>query len=493
MNTLLGLLNSVGIEDPTLCPSLTVSSICYNSKQCTEKSVFFAFSGLHTDGDLYIEEAIQNGAICIVSRHPVQAKQESVFYYTTEAPRPLFSRMCAAFHDWPAKSLVVIGVTGTDGKSTTSDYLYQMLRSQGCKVGILGTVSMDDGSGKQASPYRQSTPEADQMHRFLRRCVENSLTHVVLECTSHALSREYDRLATIEFSMALVPTVSSEHLEFHKTIQAYVDAKCNLVRALRKGGTFLTTQQNPYRTAFIRALPPSCSSYLVEEELPYSLSTTEEGFSVIHSCGLTFETPLQLSCLASNAMLALLAASRLLGKKPHYLLPLLEELTPVAGRMVTIKNRLGIRIVIDFAHTADAYAQIFSHMREGTGKGNIIAVFGCAGERDTSKRAPMGKIASHYSDRLILTEEDPRGEESKTIFRDLRSEMDNPSCIVEEIEDREAAIERAFTLAKPGDTLLFLGKGHESSIEGRTGKRSWNEEAVVLSMVQKQERATGCV
>lgn len=488
MNTLLGLLNAIGIEASPLAQAQAINTICYNSKECSEASVFFAFPGLHTQGDLYIDEAIAKGAVCIFSTKEIAHKQKNILYYITQTPRSLFSRMCAAFYDWPSKSLEVIGVTGTDGKSTTCDYLYQMLQAKGCKVGMLGTVSMDDGEGKSPSPYRQSTPEADQLQAFLFRCKLNGLTHVILECTSHALSAEHDRLATIEFSLALVTTISSEHLEFHKSLEAYVEAKCNLVRALQPGGAFLTTRQNPYRAKFIEALPPSSYSYLLEKTLPFALTIGEADTLKVQYKGTTIQTPLQLPCLASNAMLALLACSLVLQEKPEGLLPLLEKLAPVAGRMIPIENTLSLRIIIDFAHTSDAYEQLFSHMKETAAGGKVIAVFGCAGERDTTKRPEMGLIASLYADRIILTEEDPRNEPNSAIFKDIRSHIDRASVPIEEIEDRQEAIQRALEWSEAGDTLLFLGKGHETTIEGKEGKRPWDEEATVRALLQMRER-----
>jgi len=488
MNTLLGLLNAIGIEESHLAQAQVIKKICYNSKECVKASVFFAFPGLHTQGDLYIDDAIAKGSVCIFSTTEVVHKHKNILYYVTDTPRSLFSRMCAAFYNWPSKSLEVIGVTGTDGKSTTCDYLYQMLQAKGCRVGLLGTVSMDDGEGKHPSPYRQSTPEADLLQAFLYRCKMNNLTHVILECTSHALSPEHDRLATIEFALALVTTISSEHLEFHKSQEAYVEAKCNLVRALQPGGVFLTTRQNPYRAKFIDALPPSSSSYLLEKTLPFTTTTSDSGSIEIHYKQRTVLTPLTLPCLASNAMLALFACSLVLQKKAEELLTLLADLKAVAGRMTTIKNKLSLRIIIDFAHTADAYEQIFSHANRIKGGGKIIAVFGCAGERDTTKRSEMGRIASHYADTIILTEEDPRNEPNSVIFKDIRSHMENSSVLIVEIEDRTQAIQRAFDTSEAGDILLFLGKGHETTIEGIAGKRPWNEEETVRTLLQMKER-----
>ena len=492
MNTLCRLLAEVGINDP-FCPSdIIISSLCYNSKDCKPNSMFFAFEGIHTKGSLYIEEALDNGAVCILSSTLPEHQREGIRYYQCNHPRSMFAHLCAAFYDYPAKELKILGVTGTDGKSTTCDYLYQILSSQQIKTGLLGTVSMDDGIGKRLSPYRQSTPEADQLHAFLRRCVDNGLTHVVLECTSHALSKAYDRLATIEYDLALVTTVTSEHQEFHGSISSYVDAKCNLVRSLKQGGIFVSTLKNPHLSTFLSCLREDCASIILENEFSYAVRVQNHGEIAIDTENELYPTDLLLPCLVSNALLAILSIVKMTGIERTRLLPILSSFSPVQGRMISLKNSLGYRIIIDFAHTADAYEKLFSFMHETKQKGCIIAVFGCAGERDTSKRAPMGKIASSYADHIILTEEDPRQEGNTSIFKDLRSQMDEKSCMVEEIEDRREALIRAFSLAQKGDTLLFLGKGHETFIDGKEEKRPWNEEAEIRTILEVEEKKPLC-
>lgn len=488
MNTLWALLHAIGVKGSERSKTQTISKICYNSQHCIQDSIFFAFPGLHTQGSYYIDEAISKGAVCIFSTETVSQKQEGVTYVVSEQIRTTFSTLCAAFYDWPSRDLAIIGVTGTDGKSTTCDYLYQILTSQGCKVGLLGTVSMDDGSGKQPSPYRQSTPEADQLHAFLNRCRDHKVEYVILECTSHALSKEHDRLATIEFTQALLTTLSSEHLEFHKTQDAYIHAKCNLIRALKTGGSFFTTEQNSALQQCSEALPPLCRSYILQQSLPFTTSCENMAGVTLHIQGQTVQTSLALPCLLSNAMLALLAASELLNKEAMALVGVLASLQQVAGRMISIENKLNLRIIIDFAHTADAYQQLFSFMYKTKGKGRIIALFGSAGERDTLKRGQMGLIAHPYADKIILTEEDPRFEPNATIFKDIRSLMPEQGPVIEEYAERNVAIQRAFALAEQGDTLLFLGKGHESTIEDRGKKRPWNEEAQVRLALQHKER-----
>jgi UDP-N-acetylmuramoyl-L-alanyl-D-glutamate--2,6-diaminopimelate ligase len=494
MVKLADLLHAVGLERQAGIQDVSLTALCYDSRQCKENCAFFAFGGIHTDGHNYIMQAIANGAVCIFSQKEVKDKEEGILYLTTTNPRSLFAKMCAAFYDYPSNNLKLIGVTGTDGKSTTCDYLYQLLCNEGIKAGILGTISMDDGTGKRPSPYRQSTPEADSLQQYLKRCVDNGLTHVILECTSHALSKEYDRLSTLRYDLAIVTTVTSEHLEFHKTHEAYVDAKCNLVRNLKEHGLFVSTTDNPSLEAFLTLVKPSQKVAILKRDIPYTLTEQDSGHFSCTVENTTVLLDLALPCLAGNALLAAKGASFLLDKPLCQMMLGLKNLKSVTGRMQYIENSLGLSIIIDFAHTEDAYQKLFSFLATKRPRGRIIALFGCAGERDTSKRAPMGFIAATFADILILTEEDPRNEGNDTIFCDLLQNIPpsvKETIIIEKIPDREKAIEKAFSLSQNGDTLLFLGKGHETSIETIEGKRLWNEEEHVRNALQNYQKLQG--
>ncbi len=489
MKTLAALLQSIGIEDAMQDDSILIQTISQHSKQCKPNSVFFAFHGLRTDGILYIQEAIEQGAVCIISERdlsllPIPAH---IRWYQVKKPHTAFARMCSAFYDRPQDKLGIIGVSGTDGKSTTCDYLYQLLQKNGVKAGLLTTVSIDDGSTKVDSPYRQSTPEPDQLHAFLHRCVENKVEKVVLECTSHALSSTFDRLAGIEFDAAIVTKVTSAHLEFHHSLEEYTQAKVNLVRALKDGGLFISSTDNAKLEYFTAALRSTTKALILGKDVPFRIEFMGYQGVLVDILGQRIQTPLLLPSLATNALLAIFCASHLTGIKEETLLPLIKTLQPVKGRMHLIENSLGLRVIIDFAHTADAYEGIFFFAKRTSEGGDIIAVFGCAGERDASKRSPMGRIANKYCSTIILTEEDPRREGNQAIFSDLRFHMNNPACTVWEIESRREAIRKAISIAQSGDTLLFLGKGHEKTIERMDAKISWDEVAEVQAALRLQE------
>ncbi|MFA7117217.1 MAG: UDP-N-acetylmuramyl-tripeptide synthetase [Sphaerochaetaceae bacterium] len=472
-------LNTEGI------PDCTIEGLAYDGRNCKPGYIFFAFEGLHSQGTDHIGQAISNGAVVIVTERKIPEHVHTISYVVSENSRSLFAKMCAAFYDYPSRKLTIIGVTGTDGKSTTCDYLQQLLAKKGIRSGLLGTVYMDDGSSKQFSPYRQSTPEADQMQQFLSRCVSNGLTYVVLECTSHALSRQYDRLNSIEYDIAIVTNVTSEHLEFHKSIEAYVDAKCNLVRHLKKGGVFISTTDNWHLQEFLSVLPKDCTSLILHTDLEATISFCDDGRTLqVLSGDKYYPINVLLPVLASNALLATLACGAICDCPVSSLLPYLGTLSPVEGRMHEIPNRLGRRILIDFAHTADAYQQLMGPL---SGKGRMLALFGCAGERDTSKRKPMGMIASRYCDILVLTDEDPRFEDPQKINQDLISGLSR-NIPIYQVPSRKEAIHTLFSLSRQGDILLFLGKGHEHTIEKQGVKYPWNETQEVLSAMKEFEQ-----
>ncbi len=489
MKTLATLLKAIGIEAPMQCASIRIQTICQHSKQCTPNAVFFAFHGLRTDGNLYIQEAIERGAVCIISEQDLSHLPipTQVFSFKVQRPHTAFATMCSALYDRPQDKLGIIGVSGTDGKSTTCDYLYQVLKKNGVHAGLLTTVSMDDGSAKVDSPYRQSTPEPDQLFAFLARCVENKVEKVILECTSHALSSTFDRLAGITFDAAIITKVTSEHLEFHHSLEEYTQAKVNLVRALKKGGLFVTSTDNAKLETFTNAMQKDAKALVLGRDVPLRIEFMGYQGVVVDILGQRLQTPLLLPSLATNALLAIFCASHLCGIEAGSLLACIQTLQPVKGRMHIIDNALGLRVIIDFAHTADAYEGIFSFAKRTCEGGDLIAVFGCAGERDASKRSPMGRIANKYCSTIILTEEDPRKEGNQAIFSDLRYHMKNPACRVWEIENRREAIRKAISIAQCPDTLLFLGKGHEKTIERMDGKIDWDEVGEVQAALRREE------
>lgn len=461
-----------------------ISAVVQHSSQVEDGALFFAFDGAHTSGRLWAEDAAAKGAVAVIAESAIDGLPVPVI--VTDRIRSVYSRMCAAFFGDPQEQLHIIGVTGTDGKSTTCDFLHQIMGAGGIRCGLLSTTGLDDGSKLRPSPYRQSTPEAETLFAFLARCVSHGLSHVILECTSHALSEAFDRLGPITLQAAVVTTVSSEHLDFHRSYAAYLDSKLNLVRRLQSGALFVSSTENSALDAFCSFLDASVEQLIVGRDLPYRLSANGWEGVVVEAEGQQVETALALPVLATNALLALVAARKL--SQAPIDLSILSHITGVKGRMELVPNSLSIVACIDFAHTGDAYAKLFAFVSTIPSQGRLIVVMGAAGERDRSKRAAMGRIAAEYADLLIITEEDPRGEDAAQIRDDLLSQVVTERCTIVCIELRRSAIAAAVGEARAGDVILFLGKGHERTIERRGHTIAWDERAAVRAALRRKER-----
>ncbi|MHC1692178.1 MAG: Mur ligase family protein [Sphaerochaetaceae bacterium] len=484
-----------------------IASLGYDSRTIRPDSVYFAFTGLHDDGHAFIEDALGKGAVAVVHSQELDLYHEDVVYIRTANPHRLFSSFASVLWDHVERRLSIIGVTGTDGKTTTCDFLWQLLNKNGVRCALLDTVDMDDGSGKHPSPYRQSTPEVTEIYPFLQRCHANHMVAVVLEATSHGLSEKFARLADIPFSGAIYTTLTSEHLEFHGNIENYVEAKLNLARQLLPGAPLVMPEDFPYASQ-VRHAAPEHSPILT-----YSLDKTDSQAEVqVHSSSFSCERryftcctaghlvaasiPFGAAFLLRNALGSTLMASRMCGTPPEKLLYQLAWLERVDGRFEVIATGLPFMVVIDFAHTADAFQTLFTQMRQLRPQGRLVALFGAAGERDHSKRAPMGRIAGTYCDAVFLTDEDPRRETSQAIFQEIQAGIPPQSpCEVFTIADRSQAIAQALRYCQDGDTLLLLGKGHEQSIQYTGCKMPWNEKAVlrqqVASFIQDKEEHNG--
>ena len=470
-----------------------IESLTYDSRTCGPRCIYFANVGTHTDGHRYIDDAIGRGAVAVVHSLPLEDYQDSILYIQTTHPRRLYSAFSSAMHDHPQRKIPIVGVTGTDGKTSTCEFLYQILTKHGFRCGLLDTVSMDDGTGKRPSPYRQSTPEATEIHMFLVRCLANGVRVVVLETTSHGLSNEFARLADIPFSIAIFTTLTSEHLEFHGNRENYLQAKLNLARQLKSTGTLIMPAAFPFRKEVLEAAPAGvetltytldengCDGDLQVETIHASLE--RRYFTTLH-CGRMVRSsiPFAPAFFLRNALGSVLAASRLLDTNAASLLSDLTWLEPIPGRFEIYHLADNAVAIIDFAHTADAFARLFVEVRMLRPKGHLIAVFGAAGDRDKSKRAPMGAIAANWCDTLVLTDEDPRGEDPQAIFGDIRTGIPMESqAKLYEISDRTQAIAFALRICEASDTLLLLGKGHERSIQYAAKTVDWNERMALES------------
>jgi UDP-N-acetylmuramoyl-L-alanyl-D-glutamate--2,6-diaminopimelate ligase len=497
----IGFIETRRVPDAAIDPLVT--GLEYDSRKIQPGNLYFALPGLHADGHAFIPEAIRRGAPVVVHEAELSGYPPGVAFVRVRSSRFAMSALADRFYGSPSRSLALIGVTGTEGKSTTVYLIHQLLEAAGKKAGFISTAQYSEGDGERWNPEHQTTPEATVIHRFLRLMRDKGAEYAVLEASSHGLSPRTNRLGDAAFDAGVMTNVAHEHLEFHGTWEQYRHDKANLFRAIGKTAKTFRPWGNSGGEAAgpARPGPPfgvvngddGSASYFAEaaaypvyrfsvRDAPadlslQSLESAAEGNRYrlkIQETGETLEFYDRLpgAFNAGNVLAALLTLSRLLGAPVRDFLPLVPSLKPVRGRMTAVQKGQPFEALVDFAHTPSSFSALFPPLRERLDRrgGRIISLFGSAGERDTAKRPEQGRIASRWSDILFLTDEDPRGEPPEAILeaiaQGVREETPGRREGVDMflIPHRPAAIRAAFSLARPGDLVLLLGKGHENSI-----------------------------
>ncbi len=475
-----------------------IRGLAYDSREVQPGYLFFALPGLHADGHDHIDSAIAAGAIAVVHEKPVDDTQPGVTYIRVKDSRASMSPIASRFNGAPSSRIAVIGVTGTEGKSTTVWLIYRLLDLAGKKAGFVSTVEFRDSDRVEANPEHQTTPEATTVHRKLARMVESGFEYAVIESSSHGLSARTNRLGDVAFDVGVMTNVRHEHLEFHGTWECYRDDKARLFRALDAdvhakniGGVHADVPS----FGVVCADDPSASLFGQATKKPvYTYSATQRADlyatdAIVDDRGSSFTINFNGKCYPArielpgafnieNTLAAVLVVSTLTGLGIEALLPLLPKLEPVRGRMTRIDRGQPFEVLVDYAHTPSSFEAILPSMRQRI-KGKLISVFSSGGERDVQKRPAQGRIASRYCDVVILADEDPRGEDPLALLEDIAKGcegMQRDSSLFL-IPDRAAAIRKAFALSGPGDAVLLLGKGHENTIIYAHGPIPWNEIA----------------
>jgi UDP-N-acetylmuramoyl-L-alanyl-D-glutamate--2,6-diaminopimelate ligase len=476
-------------------PATPVTGISYDSREVRAGHLFVALQGVHADGHRFIGTALEGGAAAVLHSRPLEeaaarAASGRVAFARVVDTRRALSPVAAAFHGRPSRRLKVLGVTGTDGKSSTTWFIHQLLGFAGRKSGFLSTVSFQPGDTVVKNPFRQSTPEAPEVHGMLAEMAAGGREFAVVEATSHGLSDRTNRLGDVLFDAGVLTNVTHEHLEFHGSFAQYRSDKANLFRRLGRPKDVdcprfgVVNAEDPAAAYFREAAPVpvySCSSAcpadLFAADVRHDLSGTtfrlcsDAGSHVVR---IGFPGPFWVD----NVLAALLAVSRMLGVEALDLAPSVGRLTCVTGRMEYVALGQPFDVVVDYAHTPGAFERLFPWVRS-VSQGRIIAVFGSAGERDPGKRPMQGRVAARWCDVVVLTDEDPRGEDRMAILDGIAAGCEGKTRGTDLFlePDRPAAIRLAFARARPGDVVLLLGKGHEGSIIGPAGSAAWDERA----------------
>jgi UDP-N-acetylmuramoyl-L-alanyl-D-glutamate--2,6-diaminopimelate ligase len=479
-----------------------VTALAYDSRKVIKGALFIAEAGYHTDGRLYIHDAAQRGAIAALGASLLDETQSLPIPYIAVADtRKALADLSCSFYSYPAQKVCTIGVTGTDGKTTTCNLISTLFEQASKTVGLITTANFKLAGEEWDNLLRQSTLEAIEVQQFLHRLVEVGGTHAVIEATSHGL--ELQRLHGCNFDVAVVTNITHEHLDFHKTVDAYRRAKARLFEMLDptrdKGlGCHPIAILNRDDVSY-EVLKPYCRTPILD----YGIETPAAVRAVdirLHAYSTRFrtilpdneciiETPLVGRFNVSNC-LAAIATAYSQGIALETIAQTLATVKGVAGRMEHIDEGQPFNVIVDYAHTPDSLEKVLNTLRPLT-PGKLMVVFGSAGERDIQKRPVMGRIAAKMADFFVITDEDPREEDRESILRDIAVGAETAGkregidflCIA----DRTQAIATAFSQAKSGDTVLLAGKGHEQSIIMGREKLPWDDRRVA----REQLRAKG--
>ncbi len=473
------LTDAVGPERVAGIPVGEVRALAYDSRRVEPGTLFFAVPGVHVDGHDYVAQAIAAGAIGVVVERELEGID--VPQLVVDRTRRALADAADAWFGRPSEQLSVIGVTGTDGKSTVAALTAEVLRGSGRRPGEIGTVFTTVGDDRQPNTDRTTTPEALELQEHLAAMVAAGNDSVVMEATSHGLA--LDRTRNCRFDVGVVTNLTSEHLEFHGTIEAYRAAKARLVE---EAPIAILNADDEHVDFFRERAAGRVITFGIDADadlratdlLPdvggtrFSLATP--GWSGEVRIGL----PGRFN--VSNG-LAALAVADALGLDVERAASLLATTRGVPGRMEPVDAGQPFGVVVDYAHTADSLRKVLEILRPLTA-GRLVLVFGSAGERDPTKRAPMGAVAAELADVAIVTDEDPRLEDPRVINEQIADgaraagAVDGTSLHV--IDDRREAIARAIELVGEGDVVLLAGKGHEQSIFYGTEGRPWDDARV---------------
>ncbi len=439
-------------------PELEIKSIHVDSREVQEGGLFVCIIGENNDGHEFALDVVKKGVYAVITSKELDlGVSQIVVENTSEA----VSKIAANFYDNPTKKLNVIGITGTNGKTTSTFIVKHILDEVGEKCGLIGTIGVD--TGNKFYPAVLTTPQAVDLQKHFAEMVSNGCKHVVMEVSSHAL--DLRRVDNIDFDIAAITNISQDHLDYHKDMGSYIKAKAKLFEMANK--TSIINFDDKYKGAFIDAS--------INRPFLYSCSSSVDNglYAIIqrsHALGMEFDVyynkvkyPVSTKLIGKfNAYNILLALSIVIncGVDISKAINVIESFNAVDGRFERVQGIKDFTVIVDYAHTPDALENVLRAARSIT-KNRLITVFGCGGDRDSTKRPLMGQISQQLSDYVIITSDNPRTEDPKRIIDDILEGVKTNNC-VKIIIDRENAIKEAIIIANVGDVILIAGKGHET-------------------------------
>jgi UDP-N-acetylmuramoyl-L-alanyl-D-glutamate--2,6-diaminopimelate ligase len=459
---------------------LRIESITLDSRKAKTGTLFAALRGTATDGHAYIETAIENGATAILCEELPQPLRDNVTYIQVADSAEAFGLIASIFHDRPSEKLKLVGVTGTNGKTTTATLLYELFLALGYKVGLISTI--ENKVNKRSVPSTHTTPDAGAINLLIQQMVEAGCDYAFMEVSSHAVVQR--RIAGLFFAGGMFTNITHEHLDYHKSFKAYIEAKKMFFDNLPKTAFALVNADDKRSEVMLQNTKAKSFSFALRKAADFKAKILENSLSGLHLDldGMDFHARLIGEFNAYN-LLGVYAAARLLEQDKAEVLKALSSLRAAEGRFDQVVNEeRNVIGIVDYAHTPDALEKVLSTIHAlRKGGGRILTVIGCGGDRDRSKRPLMANVACDYSDQVILTSDNPRTEDPVAIIVEMEKGI--PAHATRKtlsIIDRRQAIRTACQMAQPGDVILVAGKGHEKYQEINGVKTPFDDKQVLV-------------
>ena len=473
------LLKNVEILNTQGDVDVEITGVNIDSRRIEAGHLFVAIPGTVTDGHKFIPKAIELGATAVLCEKLPEEQDPKVTFVQVASTESCVGEVATQFYGDPSRKLKLVGVTGTNGKTTIATLLYNMFRKFGHKCGLLSTVCnyIED----EAIPADHTTPDPIELNHLLSRMVEAGCEYAFMECSSHAIAQK--RIGGLKFAGGLFTNLTRDHLDYHKTFENYRDAKKAFFDGLPKDAFAITNADDKNGSVMVQNTKAKVKTYSTRSMADFHARIIECHFEGMYleidgrEVGVQFIGKFNVSNL-----LAVYGAAVMLGKRPEDILVVLSTLKSVAGRLEPIRSQEGVTAIVDYAHTPDALENVLNAIHEvldGKG-GQVITVCGAGGNRDKGKRPLMAQEAVKQSDRVIITSDNPRFEEPQDIINDMLAGLDQKQMKkVISIADRKEAIKTATMLAQKGDVILIAGKGHEDYQEIKGVKHHFDDREVV--------------
>ena len=469
-----------GLKTVSVCgqTDIEITGVNIDSRRIKEGHLFIAQRGTQVDGHKFIPKAIELGAKAVLCEVLPEEKTEGVTYVQVESTEDVVGKVATIFYGDPSRKLKLVGVTGTNGKTTIATLLYNMFRKLGYKCGLLSTVCnyIED----EAVPADHTTPDPIELNYLLSRMVDAGCQYAFMECSSHAIAQK--RIGGLDFAGGLFTNLTRDHLDYHKTFENYRNAKKAFFDQLPKTAFAITNADDKNGMVMVQNTKATVKTYSTRTMADFKAKILECHFGGMYleidgrEVGVQF-----IGKFNVRNLLAVYGAAVMLGEKPENVLLVMSTLKSVSGRLDPIQSPEGYTAIVDYAHTPDALENVLNAIHEVLeGKGHVITVCGAGGNRDKGKRPLMAQEAVKQSDKVIITSDNPRFEEPQDIINDMLAGLDDQQMKkVVSIVDRREAIRAACMLAQKGDVILVAGKGHEDYQEIKGVKHHFDDKEVL--------------